>query len=218
MRAGAGRRHRSRRTRSPFRDAPVELPLDDVTALVSTQASRHQPRFRRDGQRDRVGTLKRHGPCRRRRAAAAALSAFRSPQRRRRGVWPARRAVGGVARWRHTRRRATGRRLHREPAFALVGGIAGGGLDATAIAAVEPRNVRSRAPHRRRHSLTIARTTFYLLSGVEQQARALIDFEAARSGTGGTTAAIVRSRALVPDGVPAASPQPAAMRAGTCDS
>ena len=103
--------------------------------------------------------------------------------------------------------------------LALVGGIAGGGLDATAIAAVEAQNVPFIGP------LTVvatpsatARTTFYLLSGVEQQARALIDFAAARSGTGDTTVAIARSRALVPDDVAGRIAAACAAAGCVCDS
>ena len=94
--------------------------------------------------------------------------------------------------------------------LALVGGIAGAGLDATAIAAVEARNVPFIGPLTSVATPAVARTTFYVLSGVEQQARALVGFDAARSGPRGTRRSSSRARArwsrmMSPD----VSPRPA---------
>ena len=184
-----------------------ELPLDDVTALVSYL--KRLGTTHTSGVTDsviRVGTLvPADGPdANAGRAAAAALSAFFDRLNDGGGVYGRRvelsvASLGGAPR---DAAPLVDTFIRDTSPLALVGGIAGGGLDATAIAAVEARNVPFIGPLTVVATpSTIARTTFYLLSGVEQQARALIDFEAARSGTGDTTAAIVRSRALVPDGV-----------------
>ena len=184
-----------------------ELPLDDVTALVS-----YLKRLGTDqasGVTDsviRIGTLvPSDGPdADAGRAAAAALSAYFDRLNAGGGVYGRRIELSVASLEGGTRDAApiVEAFIRDASPLALVGGIAGGGLDATAIAAVEAQNVPFIGPLTIvATSSPIARTTFYLLSGVEQQARALIDFDAARSGTGGTTVAIARSRALVPDDV-----------------
>ena len=182
----ARRRHRARQ----LPQAPRYRPASGVTDSVI-----------------RIGTLvPADGPdAAAGRAAAAALSAYFDRLNAGGGVYGRRVELSdGVARGRHTRRRAGSStrsfaipRLWRWSAASPAAG-----LDATAIAAVEARNVPFIGPLTSVATPSaIARTTFYLLSGVEQQARALIDFDAARSGPGDTTVAIARSRALVPDDV-----------------
>ena len=184
-----------------------ELSLDDITALLS-----YLKRLGTDqatGVTDsviRLGTLvPADGPdAGAGRAAAAALSAYFDRLNAGGGVYGRRVELSVVPLAGGTRDAGpiVDAFIRDASPLALVGGMAGGGLDATAIAAVEARSVPLIGP------LTIvatpsamARTTFYLLSGVEQQARALIDFEAARSGTGDATVVIARSPALVPDDV-----------------
>jgi ABC-type branched-subunit amino acid transport system substrate-binding protein len=184
-----------------------ELPVGDVTALVSylkrlgtDQASGVTDRV------IRVGTLvPADGPdADAGRAAAAALSAYFDRLNAGGGVYGRRVELSVASLGAGTRDAApiVDGLIRDASPLALVAGIAGGGLDATAIAAAEARRVPFIGPLTRIATPSAtARTTFYLLSGVEQQARTLIDFEAARSGAGDTTVALARSRALVPDDV-----------------
>ena len=136
-----------------------ELPLDDVAALVSylkrlgtDQASGVTDSVIRDRH---AGPVRRPGRRGRSSGRGRAVSLLRSPQRRRRGVWPARRAVRGVARGRHARRRANRRGVHSRHVTPRAGRRhrrRRPGRDRNRGRRGAERALH-RAPHRRRHTL-----------------------------------------------------------------